>query len=680
MIDRLLADHSSNLLGKVRNKAQLSDIVRELFGENTGNASARELAQAWSDAAEMLRMRFNAAGGDIGRLERWGLPQAHDSQAVRKAGFDAWRAEILPRLDPERMIDKTTGQPFTPEALDGALREIFETIRSDGMNKVENPGAAGGKSMANQRGDARFFVFRSADDWMAYSEAFGAGNAFDAMMGHIDMLSRDIAMMEVLGPNPNATIDWVKGSIDKSAKIDQAPNSAAPEAAHKGAAVIDRLWRELKGENSRPESRKLALAFSSLRSLQTAAKLGGAFLSGFSDQAFSMTTRAFNGLSIASSVTDHMKLFRPGSKADQLAAVRLGLIADEWSSRTASQNRYLAEELTGEVSRRLAEGVLRVSGLSRWTQTGRWAFGMEYLGHVTAEAGKSWDNLHPAFRGSLERYGIDAAGWDAIRATPTVMEKGVPWIKPDTIADRELGDRLLEAVLTETDYAVPVPDLRTRAVMNSVAPKGTIPGELIRSAAQFKGFGVSIALMHGRRIMEAGGWKGAGYAAGLVGLSTVIGGISVLSKDIAAGRDPREVDGNFWLASMLQGGGLGIFGDFVNSANSRFGGGITQTLAGPMAQDVDGILNIAHSKKPAAKAVKEGSSLIPGQSLWYLSLAFDRMVADQLYEAADPDYRKSWKRMDRWADEQGTQYWWAPGDATPERAPDMGNITERNGR
>jgi hypothetical protein len=52
------------------------------------------------------------------------------------------------------------------------------------------------------------------------------------------------------------------------------------------------------------------------------------------------------------------------------------------------------------------------------------------------------------------------------------------------------------------------------------------------------------------------------------------------------------------------------------------------------------------------------------------------MLADQLQEAVDPDYRKSWKRIEHYAHENGTEYWWSPGDDAPERAPAMGNALE----
>lgn len=673
MIDGLLAEQSRGIAGQVRNRAQLGDIVRELFGEASGNPNAKELADAWTKSADMLRQRFNAAGGDIGKLENWGLPQSHDSRAVRAAGYDAWRAAILPALDRSKMRDTRTGLAFSDEALELALRDVFETIRTDGWNS-RKPGGVGTGKLANRGGDARFLIFKSADEWTAYQAKFGAGSAFDAMMGHIDGMARDIAQMEILGPNPAATVGWLKDTIERSAALDTSPNSKASERAFKATKVIDRLYDEITGAAGRPESRTMALTFSSIRSVQTAAKLGGAVLSAVTDTAFQTSTRKFNGLAATSMIPQYLKLLRPGSLADQKLAVRSGLIAEEWSQRASAQGRYMGEELTGEVSRRLAEGVLRVSGLSRWTQHGRWAFGMEFLGHITDESVKRFDKLDPAFRGALQRYGIGADAWESIRKTPLETDKGVPWLKPTNVADRALGDRLLEMILTETDYAVPMADLRTKTLLNSFAPKGTFWGEVIRSAFLFKSFGISVVLSQGRRIMEQTGPNAARYAAGLVIGTTLMGGVALQLKAIKDGKDPRPMDDpKFWGAAILQGGGFGIFGDFLSSAENRVGGGFAQTFSGPLADTAQGLVNIPQSKKPAWAAAKFARDEMPGGSLWYARLAFDRIVTDQIQEAIDPDYRKSWRRMDKRAREQGTDFYWAPGETAPERAPDFEN-------
>lgn len=678
LMDKILADFSANLLGQVRNKAQLTNMVRELFDGGTGDRAAKEMAEAWRRAAETLRQRFNKAGGDIGFRSDWGLPQSHDWKAVRRAGYDAWRDFILPRLDPARMIDNRTGLAMTPEKLELALRDVFETIRTNGAVNI-TPGAPGGKSLANARGDARFLVFKDADSWMQYAESFGHGTPYDAMMGHIESMARDIAALEVLGPNPDATLRWVKDTMLKEAALDTSPGAKGVERAKSGARQLDRLWDEYRGKHLEADNETLALVGSSIRAWQVATKLGGAYLSATSDFAFGASRRAFNGLGQASQFSDYLKLMKPGSIEDQKLAIRRGLIAEEFASRTAGQSRYMMEELTGEFNRRLASGVLRASLLTRHTQAMRWVYGMEALSTYTEQAAKGFDQLEPALRGALQRYGIDAAGWDKLRAAPMDMDGGVDWISPHNLAeaDRAIGDRFMEMIHTETDLAVPVADLATRAVFNSKLERGTRLGEIGRSLALFKSFGVSVILRQGQQVLAMQPATAAKYAGGLFIATTLAGGLAMQLKALAAGRDPRPMeDGGFWWAAALQGGGFGIFGDFLFAAENRAGSGFAQTLAGPIVDDVQGIVNTALADDPRKRLVREAKGFVPGGNLWYARAAFDRMLADQIDEAINPDIRNARRRLDRYAAEQGTAYWWAPGDATPDRAPDFANALE----
>lgn len=686
----VLATFRRDLIGNVRNKAQLMDLLREAFVEASGNANAREMAEAWGEVSEFLRKRFNAAGGNIGKIDRWGMPQSHDSRLVRAAGFEEWRDFLMPLLDRARMIDDRTGLPFDDGALEIALRDVFETIRTDGWAK-RTAGGQGKASLASRHAEHRFLHFASADDWLAYAERFGSGNAFDAMIGHVEAMSRDIAAMELLGPNPAATVNWHQDLVRKLAAEDTSPGAEGIDKANSEAAMIERLWGELTGENRRPESRRLALGFSALRSLQTSAKLGGAVLSATTDLAFQTITRRYNSLPVAGMLGDYVKLLNPASAEDRLFATRAGLIAETWAQMAGGQHRYLNEELTSETARRLAEFTLRASGLNAWTDAGRWAFGMEFLNHLTLQRDKGFDQLDSTLRAAMERNGIDGARWDKIRTAPLVDHKGQGWILPQSIDDADTADALLEWILKETDYAVPTADLTTRAWMNSVAPKGTWIGEVMRSALLFKSFGISMVIQQGRRILEQqNGWSRAQYAAALILGTTAMGGLALQLKEVAKGRDPRPMgDSKFWSAAMLQGGGLGIYGDFLGSAENRYGGGITSTLAGPMAQTFSNVgdLTIGNIAKAArgekTDVGKDALRLIkqemPGSSIWYSRLAFERIVLDELQQAVDPNYRQAWRRMERRAAENGQQIWWEPGEMGPDRAPDLGNMFGNDG-
>jgi len=63
---------------------------------------------------------------------------------------------------------------------------------------------------------------------------------------------------------------------------------------------------------------------------------------------------------------------------------------------------------------------------------------------------------------------------------------------------------------------------------------------------------------------------------------------------------------------------------------------------------------------------------IPGSSIWYLRLAFERMVVDQMKLFADPDAAKKMRQSERrQLNETGQDSWWGKGSIAPERGPDL---------
>lgn len=687
-MEGVLSQHHANMLGKVRDKAGFERFVDELHGTKTGDLNAAEIADGARAAMEELRLRANAAGADIGKLEDHGLPHRHDSAKVEAAGYEGWRDVLLPLLDRTRMIDRSTGDQFSDAALDSVLRDVWRTIATDGWSE-RVPGQAGVASLANRLGEHRFLHFRDGAAWRAYHGQFGVGSAYDALMNHVDRMSRDIALMETLGPNPGAGLKWLQDSVEKSAA--EMGTRKERDLATRSAKKIGSLYDEAIGKYRDPYNRKLALAFSTLRSWQTATKLGSATLSTTSDVATLQMTKGFNGLPQTGTLSGYLRYLNPANAEDRAHAIRSGLIAEEYANRASTQGRMLAEELVGEMPRRVAEGVLRVSGLNAMTQAGRFTFGKDFESALALFAPRPWDALDRRFRRMLERYGFGSAEWDAIRATPLATEHGAPWLRPVDIADKDLRDRVQGMILRETDFAVPVAGLETNAMVHGAFKSGTWLGELGRTAFQFKAFPVTVTMMHARRAMALTGWQArAGYLASLLAVTTVAGAVAMQMKEVAKGRDPRPMDeGAFWLGAAAQGGGAGIYGDFLKSSQSRFGQSFTDTLKGPAWQTVETVNSLTldaigdavrHEQDPdqpkvnyGARVARAARSEIPGGSLWWGRVAFERLVLDTLQAQADPNYRQAWRRMEKRADEMGQDYYWRPGQATPDRAPSFDN-------
>lgn len=695
-LNQFLERYRRDLLGKNRNAAELVELGREVFRENSGNKAARELAEAWTDTAEWLRKAFNQAGGDIPKRDRWGLPQSHDSIAVRAAGFDAWYQDIRAGVDISRMKDYRTGKPMTEFQFKEAARDAFDAISTEGWSRREATGTAYGQKLARRRMDHRFFEFKDFDSWNAYNEKYGSGDIFSIMLGHVDSMARDISALQVLGPNPMATTRWMGDVVEKELRERAAKSGARTDKIESQIRStrrnIDLLWDAHTGALSSPVNGKVARSFAGVRSLLQSAQLGAAALSAVSDLGFQKMAAGHVGIPFGRIVKRYGTLLNPANAEDRLVAVRLGLIAEDWSSIAMGQQRYFGEVSGPEVSRRIVDAVMRVSGLSPWTQAGKWAFGMEFTGLLADNVGKAFNDLPKELRSTMERYGISSFDWDLARRTDLYEHKGASFLRPEDIAEEATALRFLDMLHGETEFAVPGTSRRGRVAIIGENRPGTFTGELIRSAAMYKNFSATLMFTHYRRLMSLPTPAERGkYFAQFFLMATAFGALSLQLKDVSKGRDPRKmIDfsdpaamAKFWGAAALQGGGLGIFGDFLFAQQNRYGGGLAQTVAGPMvgaAADFTGYFNsnaqaLISGKKTnvVGGAIDIAQRYMPGGSMWWARQGMESLIWDQLRRIGDPNFSQRVHALDRKRKtEYGQDSWWRRGDALPSRAPDLG--------
>lgn len=682
--------------GFARNRAQLVNMVKEIFGEGTGDVMARQMADAWKEAAETLRKMYNAAGGAIPKLKSWNLPQQHNVRKIRNTGFAEWRDFTAPLLDRSAMLDTATGKPLSDAHLDQVLRKVYDSVRTQGWDAVEPSNMVRANPIAARRQESRILHFDGAENWLAYQQQFGEGDPFAAMMSHIDGMAREIGAMRAMGPNPRATIRFLGERMRKQAN--EHGDNAAINRANRTAQTLNTVYSHYIGDASAPVDGTVARAFSSTRQFLTAAQLGGAVLSAIGDIGFQRITSRFNGIPHWKVMRRHVSLLNPANAGDRKLAVRLGLIAEEWSSVAAGQMRYTGEVISGEVTRRLADGVLRVSGLSAWTQAGRWAFGMEFMGTLADNAGLAKSAMTKPLREALTRYGISDADWDVIRAGPLYEHKGAAFLRPDDLMGRgdltpdqadALATKLLDMVQSETEFAVPATSIIGKAQLMGEARPGSLAGEFMRSTLMYKNFAITMFHTHlARAAKQNGNWNKVKYFSSLMIHTTLMGALAMQLKDLARGKDPRPmyheqtgVDPRFLMAAMLQGGGLGIFGDFLSSETSRFGGGLAATTAGPIVGFAGDTISLATAAVTGGNVGREAVQYVgrytPGASLWYTRLMVERGILDSLQRMADPNAEKSFKaKRQSWGTERGADFWSPPGSGMmPERGPDWANAT-----
>ena len=724
MIHELLAEHGTNIAGEVRNKAQLKQVVQELHGQASGSAVAARIASAVQAAQTRARTLFNAHGGDIGELADFGLPHSHEIGKIRAAGFDGWRAQVYARLAWERIEDAATGQPFAaqagqlpadPRAADRFLRDVYDGLVSRGWDaRQPSMSTGGGKMLANRRAERRVMHFRDADAWMAYNDRFGAADPFRSIVSHLEGMARDVALMRVLGPNPAAGLEHAiqVGERQLAKDFDGRRATAGTDAAKlldvakaqkraegrltRRAQHARAMLGAVTGANNVPADEASAAFLAGTRQILTGAQLGSAILSSPTDLwTMRMAARSI-GMNGRSVWARHSQLLT--SAATRETAARMGYVADTLADAGSASARYLGDVWSPEVTSRITNGVLRASGLSFWTDCARQAWQMEFSGFLASQAGQAFADLPRELREVFSARGITAADWDRLRDPSSLFTapNGAKFLSPLIFAQTSrlprseaegLSVRLGAIIEQEMEFAVPSVSIEGRTGWLGDARPGTFSGELLRSGLMYKSFGLSVTLNLIRRAQaQRDITSRAVFVASMIAGLTVFGSVSVQLKEMAKGRDTRPMnDRAFWGAAFLQGGGFGIFGDFLTSEVNRMGGGWAETLTGPvvgLGADIARTVLSNGVRAAQGKDVLLGRDLVnlgrrytPGASLWQIRLAMDRLVWDQLQWLLDPEARGAWARQEAQRDKANSNAsWWGRGEIAPERGPDFSNV------
>ncbi|WP_398468512.1 hypothetical protein [Tardiphaga sp.] len=722
MADVLQAFERNSITGFRHSKPAETDLVREILGQPTGKPEVKAMADAVTGAFDRLRERFNAAGGEIGELKGGYIPQWHDPRALQAAGFDAWKAYISPRLDLARMQDPLTGGPLIPARLDESLRKIWRSVVTDGViDRAPSAQATGNGALANQRAEHRFLHFKSPDDWLDYARDFGRGDPIAAIFQHIKGMAGDIANMEILGPNPGATVEWLKQVVssehaksmvgdpslfhDKTFSI-----GAKSEFGGKAAQRIEDLYGFIRGR--RTISQSVSTFTGDVRNLITSAALGSAVITAAAtDVAVDAAARRAIGIGAGNLLGSNAKVWADtvstmmsglpimrqvsrvidamtGAPRDQ--ALRSGLIMEEFLHIAGDEARY-AGTLGGHTwSRWLADRTVSLTGLAPMTEARRSVFALDFQSHLADMTGKTFDQLPQQLRAKMEGYGFDAAQWDTMRAVaPHIPQKGsAGWLRPLDIAatDRAVAERYLEMILGETERAVPTGTARSKSFAIGAGPKGSFATELLESFTQFKSFSMSLTTLQLETVAQEGGFtsgKGIGYAAALMIPLTIGGIVATQLKQIANGKDPQKMSTATVLQGMATGGGFGIFGDFLLADVNRMGYSLGEQAAGPTIGLVTDLFKLTVGNARQAilgkdtnfgrEAVQFAGRYMPiVSSAWQARLAWKRLVLDQLQYQVDPNAHRRWREEERKAlREHGQGYWWRPGEPVPDRAPQL---------
>lgn len=673
---------------------------------------AVEIAKILHKWQEVARADGNRHGGWIGKLDNYVVRQSHHPDRIAKAGFDEWKAKILPRLDMAK-----TFPDGGPKDLDAWLAETFANLTTGVRIKAGDATAErmaafkGPGNLAKKLSQERVLHFKSADDWFDYNQQFGFGNLREAYVTGLHKSAEANGLLQVLGTNPRYNLDAILTAV--RARLSR----GNPELLKKFDAArgrIENAMREVSGETRMVDSRRLASVGSFIRVWNTLTTLGGAVISAVTDTPIRASALRQQGQSylknLADGVVAPIKRIAELAGAKSAAEKRAVWSAVGYFNEIAMGNlatRFSPDENIAGRLQRATHTFFKWNLLGGWTDTMRRS-SLEAMGRFFGEVAENdFVKLSDRTQRTLQKFRIGEREWDAIRNGIAEAE-GQKFLTPQAIreldaetfrgvaADRiraakeaaaksgkvdkldaqvkrileetreDMADRIQQLYADELDSAVISPDARTLAFVRQGEKAGTPVGEALRLFWQFKTFGIAVmqrAFM--REYYSRGGYGRIGVSE-MQGLAILMAGslgfgyLAMTAKDMIKGKRPRPLDNpKTWVAAMAQGGAMGIYGDFLFGEVSRQGGGFLETLGGPTlgrANDVHRLWGeLKSGDMKAANTFRFAVQNTPYANLFYTRTALDYLFLYEVQEAMNPGYLR---RMERRVEKEQGQEWW----------------------
>ena len=654
------------------------DVARELWQIRpdgnpgiTKNTAARQVAEIIHKYQMTAVERLNRAGAYINPRPGYLFRQSHDMTRMREAGFDEWKNFIFDKLDHEATFGTANPEEFLRGAYRGLTTGLHKRFNGEGESN-HLVGFTGPANLAKKASQERLLHFKDADSFMAYNEAFGTKNLRDAVIGGLEHMARNTALMEGLGTNPVANFDRILTKLK-----DKYRDNPAVFDKLSSKSLMNQL-KEIDGTTRIPGSVSLARVGSITRAIQNMAKLGGAVISSITDLPMQAAELKYQGVPLFQAYGETiLNLFKGRGDAERKEMARMlgvgidGIIGDI-HARFGAQ-----DSLPGRMAK-MQQQFFKLNGMAWWDDTNRTGTALIMSNHLAESATKSFDKLDPKLQNVLRQYEIGQLEWDLYRkygvnkgadGNMYMTSEGLDALtdadvagylkaqtgkEPTKRAVQEAKDELISRLDTyfqdRSDHAVPKPGAAERAMLNQGTSSGTIEGEVLRMIMQFKSFPVTMVRRAIGREMY-GTVDGKTDFASLVHVmaaTTLFGYVSMVAKDVLKGREPRTFTGDpakdtkLMFAAMSQGGGMGIYGDFLFGEYSRYGRSFLSTLAGPTFGQVDDIAEIVTRIRTGedigANVMRMAINNTPFINLFYTRQAMDYLFLYELQEMVNPGY------------------------------------------
>ena len=335
---------------------------------------AQSIAEVMHKYQRAALQRENKAGAYIRLKEGRVVRTSHDPRRMTDAGKDTW-VEYM--MDGERLDWSKTADGELLDADYNARRAFLERsyeaittgVRIATDRTEIGKAFTGPQNVARARSASAVFTFKNPDKWYEYDQEFGRASLRESFVQDLQGSLRSIALMEQLGTNPEAMFDRVQKRLLE--KYRSSPDKVKRLRREGTLLNFEAMLAEVTGDVNVGSHTKLARFMHGYRAVQTMAKLGGAFISAFSDVGFMASNRIYQGRSLMDAWGDSFSsVFKGMSKGEMREfADRLGVgfeaqIGDFMSRFNAS------DDIPGRTSKYL-NTFFKLNLLQPWTEANK---------------------------------------------------------------------------------------------------------------------------------------------------------------------------------------------------------------------------------------------------------------------------------------------------------------------
>jgi len=666
------------------------EIMREMIGEPTGIKGAKNIARILKESQNSWRLRLNDLGANIGELDDWITRTTHDTEKMANASkgsrlLDDNRAAWVEYIQTKLNLKRTFADVNDPIEINKILSDIYDSLMSgDHMKYGGTNSVYGTKNVTNRLNSSRVLHFKDLQARQEYNIKFGEPSLQTSVFNVLTSSAKNIVIMQELGTNPQDTFNKILSLLKKKYR-----NSDYQIVRDLNFENFQGAFGQIDGSANSVGGQTLAKIGMVVRSTGDMARLGGTMITSGADLAPYMTSTNFQGRGLLTGLFEAINGLLGGSNKAAMEA--LEVISN--SVVVANRGNVYADgaDGTGAINN-LRNKFFKWNGLNGWVASLKSSMALGVSKYYGSLGETKFFDLEKRERNFLTLYGIDEGKWNMLRSIKTLAADNKRYLTaeaakdiPDSVVNSYVGRKLSARELRnfknnleltwrnvlndQGTHGTPEPDTQIRSITNMGTIKGTYMGELNRFVMQYKNFSVSLYKKILRREMDSYGPDeskliGATMLASTLMLGTIFGYMVLSIKDMLSGRSPRDPKKlSVIMQAFVQGGGGGIYGDFIMSeVQNQYGNGFLETAAGPTASDLKKIIDMVKTMNEPKKAGKKFLELAEGHTpfinLYYIKAAYDYLIGYQIKEYLDPGFFDRMKKRNE--ENRGQTYYFKP--------------------